>query len=196
MLFRSKEAYAPNYLTQTFKPNYRQGSISTTRNLIKPTTCSIKQNISSFGYNVDCTSYVEEETIRKIRNMELYISKLKERINDFSKKRNEITRYIEDPKKFVELNNIIEDVQFNYSRLSKESIKEKYKESETFKEYMEITQENEKISTDFQSEISDQEVKIKLLNETLAKRTGKLDEFETKNKQLVNFPVIKASIDY
>lgn len=88
----------------------------------------------------------------------------------------------------------LDDMYEKYSDLANEVLRAKGLEDSLFEEYINKCQEKEKAIVDVNLEISNQQTKIKLLHETLTKRSQEHSRLLNKNKELVCFPIItKAS---
>ncbi len=74
----------------------------------------------------------------------------------------------------------------NYSSLAKDCMRLRKAEADMFENYISACQEKEKAQVDCKLEISNQKMKIKLLQETLAKRNDEFDSAQKANKQLVS----------
>jgi len=78
-----------------------------------------------------------------------------------------------------------EEIMELYSGLSKEFVKLKYKESETFEKYVIACEIKEKTLVNTQLELSRLRMKVKLLEEVLTKRNSEYKELLSKYKKTV-----------
>eukprot|EP00826_Nyctotherus_ovalis_P032305 TRINITY_DN2603_c0_g1_i9.p4 TRINITY_DN2603_c0_g1~~TRINITY_DN2603_c0_g1_i9.p4 ORF type:complete len:114 (+),score=17.72 TRINITY_DN2603_c0_g1_i9:785-1126(+) len=73
-----------------------------------------------------------------------------------------------------------------YSILADETLKAKSIEEVTFEDYIAKCQEKEKAIVDIRIEASSQQTRLKLLHETLAKRTQEHNSLQSRSKDLVS----------
>ena len=87
----------------------------------------------------------------------------------------------------------LDEMYEKYAALANEILEIRMLEDSLFEEYVAKSQEKEKAIVDAGLEISNQQTKIKLLHETLIKRSQEHSKFVNKNKELVySFVMMKA----
>eukprot|EP01022_Parablepharisma_sp_SALTPOND_P007987 TRINITY_DN135026_c1_g1_i1.p7 TRINITY_DN135026_c1_g1~~TRINITY_DN135026_c1_g1_i1.p7 ORF type:complete len:180 (+),score=42.28 TRINITY_DN135026_c1_g1_i1:634-1173(+) len=134
-----------------------------------------------------------EEPSAKIQELEQHIGVLQQKLQDLEKRKEALTdtQHPHIAKKYEELVNKTEEMYENYSKLAKETMKEKEKENKAFENYINACQEKEKATVDAKLQLSHQRMKIKLLQETLVKRNKEFDILQDKNKDLVLFQSVQ-----
>ncbi len=75
----------------------------------------------------------------------------------------------------------------SYSALAKDCIAIKRAESEAFEQYISACQEKEKAQVNMRMEVSDQRMKIKLLQETLRKQNEEFEAVQQQNRHIVAY---------
>ena len=129
---------------------------------------------------------------KRIKDLECYIGLLEEKMKEL-KIENDRLKQVQnnESKKFEEASNAYEEMLGVYSKLSKDYIELKKKESDTFEKYVIACQEREKILVDTEAQSAHFKTKIKLLEEVLTKRNEECKEISMKYRKAVIYINVK-----
>jgi len=114
----------------------------------------------------------------KVQKLQIHVQQLKDRIYELQRHKDEL----------VNVMNIVDEVERmheEYSKLSKETVNKKLKERKAFENYANAYQEHQRALVDTKQEMSHQKLRIKLLHETLEKRSKEANKILKKRHQLV-----------
>jgi len=123
---------------------------------------------------------VEDEYTR-INDLQLKIQRHKDEIEALTKRK-------ENYNKAKQLNKYLNDIEegyVQYAKLAEKTIKQRENEKDKFREYAEACQHKQKVKVNAKQELSHLKMKIKLLQETLHKRTMDYNSLINKKDQTV-----------
>lgn len=127
-----------------------------------------------------------EESYGKIQKLYAYIQQLKEKIDSLTICKNKAMLNEEYYKMIVNLDLMYE----RYSKLSNNTLIQKGKERKAFQEYANGCQIYQKEISDSKEELSHQKMKMKLLHETLEKRSQNYNLIISQKQEIVIFNLI------
>eukprot|EP00826_Nyctotherus_ovalis_P046897 TRINITY_DN5338_c0_g2_i9.p2 TRINITY_DN5338_c0_g2~~TRINITY_DN5338_c0_g2_i9.p2 ORF type:complete len:131 (+),score=58.23 TRINITY_DN5338_c0_g2_i9:634-1026(+) len=124
---------------------------------------------------------------KRIRDLECYVELLQEKMGLLEEENGRLKKQLKG-KAYGEVAVAYEEMVEVYSGLSKEFVRLKQKESETFEKYVAACEVKEKTLVDTQLELSRLRMKVKLLEEVLTKRNTEYKELLTKYRKTVFLP--------
>jgi vacuolar-type H+-ATPase subunit I/STV1 len=122
-------------------------------------------------------------TVSSLKSQKKSVNQLKEKLSKLIKHKE--TAIISKSRKLEVVQKSLDEMYEKYAVLANETLEIRILEDSLFEDYVAKCQEKEKAIVDAGLETSNQQTKIKLLHETLAKRSQEHNKLANKNKELV-----------